>query len=137
MSSQPKGSLLCSHEPSTSPYPEPDQSSPYHTILSLICSISTSYTHPCLDLPSGFFPYGFPQKFYTHSSSHPHVCTSPFIGLIALIILDIEYKLRNSSLCSFLQPVTSSLFGPNILSTLCCFHDVGGNIPKGKILIST
>jgi hypothetical protein len=28
----------------------------------------------------------------------------------------LEYKLWNSSLCSFLQPpVTSSLFGPNIL----------------------
>jgi hypothetical protein len=35
-------------------------------------------------------------------------------------MLGEEYKLRNSSLCSFLHPpVTSSLFGPNILlSTL-------------------
>jgi hypothetical protein len=32
---EPKGSLPCSQEPSTSPYPKPDQSSPYHTILSL------------------------------------------------------------------------------------------------------
>jgi hypothetical protein len=40
--------------------------------------------------------------------------------LIILIILDEEFKLRSSSLCGFLQPpVTSSLFGPNILlSTL-------------------
>jgi hypothetical protein len=38
--------------------------------------------------------------------------------LIILIILEEEYRLR-SSLCSFLQPpVTSSLFGPNILNTL-------------------
>jgi hypothetical protein len=28
-------SLLCSQEPSTDPYPEPDQSSPYHTILAV------------------------------------------------------------------------------------------------------
>jgi hypothetical protein len=40
--------------------------------------------------------------------------------LIVIIILEEEYKLWSSSLCSFLQPpVTSSLFGPNILlSTL-------------------
>jgi hypothetical protein len=30
-----EGSLPWSQEPSTGPYPEPDQSSPYHPILSL------------------------------------------------------------------------------------------------------
>jgi hypothetical protein len=30
---KPKGSLSCSQKPSTDPYPEPDQSSPYHPIL--------------------------------------------------------------------------------------------------------
>jgi hypothetical protein len=32
---EPEGSLLCSQDPSTGPYPEPDQSSPYRLILSL------------------------------------------------------------------------------------------------------
>jgi hypothetical protein len=32
---EPEGSLPCSQEPSTGPYPEPDQSNPYHAILSL------------------------------------------------------------------------------------------------------
>jgi hypothetical protein len=30
---EPDDSLSCSQEPSTGPYPEPDQSSPYHPIL--------------------------------------------------------------------------------------------------------
>jgi hypothetical protein len=32
---EPDGSLLCSEEPSTGPNPEPYQSNPYHSILSL------------------------------------------------------------------------------------------------------
>jgi hypothetical protein len=32
---EPEGSLPCSQEPSTGPYPEPDQSNPYHPIISL------------------------------------------------------------------------------------------------------
>jgi hypothetical protein len=33
---EPEGLLSCLQEPSTGPYPEPDQSSPYHPILSKI-----------------------------------------------------------------------------------------------------
>jgi hypothetical protein len=32
---KPEGSLPCSQEPFTGPYPEPDQSNPHHAILSL------------------------------------------------------------------------------------------------------
>jgi hypothetical protein len=30
---EPEGLLPCSQEPSTGPYPEPDQSNPYHPII--------------------------------------------------------------------------------------------------------
>jgi hypothetical protein len=33
---EPDDSLPCSQEPSTGPYPEPDRSSPYYPILSLL-----------------------------------------------------------------------------------------------------
>jgi hypothetical protein len=32
---EPEGSLQCSQKASPGPYPEPDQASPYHLILSL------------------------------------------------------------------------------------------------------
>jgi hypothetical protein len=50
-----EGSLPCSQEPSTGPYPEPDQSSPYHFTTSLS-------THLRLGLPSGLFLSGFPTN---------------------------------------------------------------------------
>jgi hypothetical protein len=63
------------------PYPEPDQSSPYHPILSQR-SILISSTHIRLGLPSGIFLSGFPthtlyeflfSPFVLHalSISHP------------------------------------------------------------------
>jgi hypothetical protein len=36
---EPEGSLPCSKEPSNGPYPEPDESSPYHTNLFLLRSV--------------------------------------------------------------------------------------------------
>jgi hypothetical protein len=32
---EPEGSLPCSQEPASGPYPEPNDSSPYHSILFL------------------------------------------------------------------------------------------------------
>jgi hypothetical protein len=55
---EPEGSLPCSQEPSTGPYPEPDRSSPYHPIS--VRSIVILSTHLRLGLPIGIFPSGFP-----------------------------------------------------------------------------
>jgi hypothetical protein len=66
-----EGSSPCSQEASTGPYPEPDQSSPYHPILSLLRSILILSTHLRLGLPS--ISSGLPTISYMHSSSPPFV----------------------------------------------------------------
>jgi hypothetical protein len=54
---EPKGSLPSSQEPTTGPYPEPDESNPTSLRSTLILS---SHLRP--DIPSGLFPSGSPNK---------------------------------------------------------------------------
>jgi hypothetical protein len=54
-----EGSLACSQEPSSGPYPEPDQSS--------------ASTHLRLDRPNGLFLLAISQITYMHDSSPPFV----------------------------------------------------------------
>jgi hypothetical protein len=92
---EPKGSLLCSQEPSTGPYPGPlIQSIPQHPIA--LRQILILATHLHLRLPSGLLPSGFPTNI-------PHAFISPFhatcpthlilLDLIIEIIQGEEYKL--------------------------------------------
>jgi hypothetical protein len=101
---EPKGSLSCTQEPSTGPYPEPYQSNPHHPILRLILIWST---HLSLGLPSHLFSFGFPTNISHVFIISPTRATYPdhliFLDFI-LIIPGEEYK---------------SLIGPNIhISTL-------------------
>jgi hypothetical protein len=100
-----------------------NQVSPVHITASYEIFILISI-HLHLGLPSGFFPSGFPiNNLYAFLFAIVHaICPAHHIhhDLIILTVLREQYNLWSSLLCSFLQPpVTSSLFGPNILlSTL-------------------
>jgi hypothetical protein len=117
---EPEGSIPNSQELSTCSYPEPDQSSPHPSIPPL--QDRSSYYPPTYVL--GLFPSGFPTNNLYAFFFAPIRPTWPahhiLHDLIILIILGEEYKSLSSSLCNFLHsPVTSSLFGQNILlSTL-------------------
>jgi hypothetical protein len=85
------GSLLCSQETPTGPYREPDQSSPYHLILSITQIHPNIIQHLCLDLPSALSPSGFPTNVPLAFIS-PFRARGPvhliFLCLIILIILE-------------------------------------------------
>jgi hypothetical protein len=75
-----------------------------------------------LGLPSGLFPSSLPTN-NIHATLFSRLCSMPLLDhlhLIVLIIFGKEYTFLNPSICSLLQPpTTSSLFNQNIfISTL-------------------
>ena len=113
-----EGSLPHSQVPTTGPYPETAQPSPYpHIIL----TEDPSYYYPPIYSwvsQAVSFPLVSPPKLYTPLFS-PIRSTYPahlIFDFVTRAILAEGYRSLSSSLCNFLQYlVTSSLFGPNIL----------------------
>jgi hypothetical protein len=92
------------------------QTTSHHTVSQI--SILLLLIHLNLGLPSGLFPSGFPtNNLYTFLLITIRATFLSHLILLDLtIILGEEYKLKSSSLCSFLlPPVSLSLLGPNIL----------------------
>jgi hypothetical protein len=84
---EPVGSLPRSQEPSTGPYPEPDQSNLYHHTLRSILILSA---HLRLGLPNGLLPSGFLTNILYAFLLSPIRATFPgHLILLDLLILSI------------------------------------------------
>jgi hypothetical protein len=123
MAPEPKFSSLFLQEPATTSCPEPTGSSAPQPV-SLRSTLILSF-HLNLVLLSGLFSSGFTTKiFYTFLDSLMRATCPAHLTLLDLICLMTsgeEYKIQSSSLYNFFHtPVTSSFFGPYILSLESC-----------------
>jgi len=102
-----EGSLPQSQVPTTCPYPEPDQSSPYppHTTSWRSILIISSHLRP--GLPSGLFPSGFPTKTLymplfslIHATCSTHLILLDFITrtILGEVCRSLSYSLWSSVL---------------------------------------
>ena len=116
---EPEGLLPHSQQPATCPYPEQHRFSPCSP--SYILQINFNIILPSTPGSSKrFLPSGLPIKtLYAPLLSPIHDMLVCLLDLITRMTFGEEYREYSSLLCSLLHsPFTSSLLGPNILSTL-------------------
>jgi hypothetical protein len=119
MTPEPAGSSPYSQEPAIGPYPEPTESTPHPP-----ASLSNINSDP--KLPSTLLSSEWSLSFGLSHQNPVHfpACTSHLIllDLVCLMMSGDEYKIRSSSLCSFLHsPVTSSFFGDSYITIIFLF----------------
>jgi hypothetical protein len=128
-----------------------NQINPFHTTQFSLSKIHFNIIHSPTSWSSYWSLSGFPTNIL-YACLFPVNATCPahlvFLDLIVLIILGKDYKLRSSSLCSFLKPAVISVFGPNFLFStlfintlrLCFSFNVGDQVSHpyrttGKIIV--
>jgi hypothetical protein len=89
------GSIPCSQEPSTGPYPEPYQSNPLHPILSLLRPILILSNHLRLGLPSGLFPSRIPTNNLCAFLFSPILATCSAHLILLDLIIFISFQFLN------------------------------------------
>jgi hypothetical protein len=106
--------ITSSQERSTSPYPEPDRSSPYHPIS--LRSILILSTYLRLGLPSGLFPSGVPTNIlYAFLFAHIRATCPAHLILLYFFLICIVGGWSPNWVPSARRPLTGLLYLPRVM----------------------
>jgi hypothetical protein len=146
---EPESSLSCSQEPPTSPYPKPDESSPYPASQSLFYKIHFNIILPYLFRSFKWFLQVFIQKPSKHTSVL-HATRPTHLNFLHLIILitnkfggEYKFLIMRFSAVSYYFFLLGSKYSQHpvvIYLSLCCSLHVRDQVwhqfkTAGKIIV--